>query len=301
MDMEKDSAGGRKAAEKAVGMKIGSNVLYYRKQKGLTQEQVAERLDVSFQTVSAWEHDDYLPQLEKLEKLAEVLDVTIADLCSAHQADPIEWDLKDQMFSVDHMYRFVRTYAQSAQARQTAAALPYARNQHEGQFRKGNGHVPYIYHPLVMACHALALRLNEDDLIASLLLHDVCEDCRDADGVRIRPEDLPVGEAVQTAVRLVTKPEEADQYDGWEDDYYRGIAGNRLALVVKVLDRCNNISMMATGFSRKKMAEYIVETEKYVMPLVDLMKKKYEDTFYNAAFLIKYQMLSDIENLKRLL
>lgn len=282
-------------------MKIGKNILYYRKQRGLTQEQVAEEVDVSFQTVSAWEHDDYLPQLEKLEKLAEVLDVTIADLCSSVPIGSVQWDLKDQMFSVDHMYKFVRTYAQSAGAKQTAAALPYAREKHNGQFRKGNGHVPYIYHPLVMACHALALQLNEDDLIAAILLHDVCEDCRDEKGERIRPENLPVGTAVQEAVRLVTKPEREDEYDGWEDDYYKGISRNRLAVIVKVLDRCNNISMMATGFSKKKMAEYIVETEKYVMPLVDIMKKRYEDTCYNAAFLIKYQMLSDIENLKRLL
>lgn len=282
-------------------MEIGRNILYYRKKKGLTQEQVAEQVDVSFQTVSAWEHDDYLPQMEKLEKLAEVLDVTIADLCSSNTVEEKQWDLKNQMFSVNRMYKFVRTFAQSAHARQTAAALPFAREKHEGQFRKGSGHVPYLYHPLVMACHALALQLNEDDLIASLLLHDVCEDCRDEEGNRIRPEDLPVGSVVQEAVRLVTKPENEDAYDGWEDDYYAGISENRLAVIVKVLDRCNNISMMATGFSKQKMAEYIVETEKYVMPLVDLMKRRYEDTCYNAAFLIRYQMLSDIENLKRLL
>lgn len=282
-------------------MKIGTNILYYRKQKGLTQEQVAEEVEVSFQTVSAWEHDDYLPQLEKLERLAEVLDVTIADLCTTAHVNEVHWDLKDQMFSVDHMYKFVRTYAQSAGAKQTAAALPYAREKHEGQFRKGKGQIPYIYHPLVMSCHALALQLNEDDLIAALLLHDVCEDCRDENGERIKPEDLPVGPAAQEAVRLVTKPEKEDEYEGWLDDYYNGISKNRLAVIVKVLDRCNNISMMAVGFSKKRMSEYIVETGKYIMPLVDIMKRRYEDTCYNAAFLIKYQMLSDIENLKRLL
>ncbi|MDY6344036.1 MAG: helix-turn-helix domain-containing protein, partial [Sphaerochaetaceae bacterium] len=254
---------------------------------------------VSFQTVSAWEHDVYLPQLEKLESLAEVLDTTIAELCSTSPAGSFSWELRDQMFSVDHMYAFIRSFAQGSGARQTAAALPYARKMHAGQYRKGNGKVPYIYHPLLMSCHALALQLHEDDLIAALLLHDVCEDCLDGNGKRIQPEDLPVGPVARQAVRLVTKPEE--RHAGWEKAYYAAISGNRIATIVKVLDRCNNISLMAGGFSRQKMAQYIAETETYVMPLLDVLKRRYEESCYHAAFLVKYQMLSDMENLKRLL
>lgn len=280
-------------------MQLGHNIQYYRKQKEMTQEQLAQKVNVSFQTVSAWERDDYDPQLDKLELLAKALDVSVGDLCSDNTYDDFEWELKDQMFSVDHMYKFIRTYAQSTGSKETAAALPYAKKMHEGQYRKGSGKVPYIYHPLMMACHALALGLSEDDLIAALLLHDVCEDCRDKDGNRIKPEDLPVNETVQEAVRLVTKPEK--KYKGWEEEYYENISNNRIAIIVKVIDRCNNLSTMASGFSRKKMKEYILETEKYIMPLLDIMKKRYEDTCYNAAFLLKYQMLSNMENLKRVL
>lgn len=280
-------------------MELGKNIFYYRKQKGLSQEQLADAVNVSFQTVSAWERDMYAPQTDKLLKIAEVLDVSLDDLCSNHPEEPVPWNMKDQMFSVDHMYRFIRTYAQSNGAENTAAALPYAKKMHAGQYRKGNGKVPYIYHPLVVACHALALGLNEDELIASCLLHDVCEDCKDSAGNRIKPEDLPVDEVVQETVKLVTKPE--NKYPEWESEYYNRISENRLAIIVKVLDRCNNISMMATGFSKNKMKEYILETEKYIMPLVDILKEQYEDTCYNAAFLIKYQMLSNMENLKRLL
>lgn len=100
-------------------------------------------------------------------------------------------------------------------------------------------------------------------------------------------------------MRLVTKPEE--KRDGWEEEYYGAIAEDRIATIVKVLDRCNNISLMAGGFSRQKMAQYIAETETYVMPLLDVLKRRYEDGCYNAAFLLKYQMMSEMENLKRLL
>ena len=43
-------------------MSIGSNLIAARKAKGFTQEQLAERLGVSFQAVSAWERDAYLPE-----------------------------------------------------------------------------------------------------------------------------------------------------------------------------------------------------------------------------------------------
>ena len=36
------------------------------------------------------------------------------------------WEMKDQMFSVEHMYRFVKDFAGRAQFPQTQAALPYA-------------------------------------------------------------------------------------------------------------------------------------------------------------------------------
>lgn len=51
----------------------------------------------------------------------------------------------------------------------------------------------------------------------------------------------------------------------------------------------------------RQLLKKLVEMGSALMPLVDIMKIRYEDTCYNAAFLIKYQMLSDIENLKRLL
>lgn len=211
------------------------------------------------------------------------------------------WDLRGQVFSVDDLYGYVRDYAERTHATQTAAALPYARARHEGQLRKGPIRIPYIYHPLLVACHALAMQLEEDDLIAALLLHDVCEDCRDEQGNRIYPEDLPVGTAAQEAVRLVTKPQWNEEYAGWEDDYYQRIRGNRLAILTKLLDRCNNISMMASGFSHDKMADYIVETERYILPYLDVLQSSHDASDRRAAFLLRYQLVSDIENVKRLL
>ena len=152
-----------------------------------------------------------------------------------------------KLFDEELMYRYIETYARNTEAENTIAALPFAKKMHAGQWRKGPEKIPYIVHPLSIACHALALGFCQDELIATILLHDVCEDCRDESGNPIAPEVLPVDDIVKEAVLLLTKP--ADEYEGWEETYYRGIAGNRLAIITKVLDRCNNLSTMSASFS----------------------------------------------------
>ena len=47
-------------------MSLGTNISYLRKQKKLTQEQLAERMNVTRQTVSRWEVDEVVPELTKL-------------------------------------------------------------------------------------------------------------------------------------------------------------------------------------------------------------------------------------------
>lgn len=83
-----------------------------------------------------------------------------------------------------------------------------------------------------------------------------------------------------------------------KERYYQDISENRLATIIKILNRCNNISTMEFGISREKMMKYMAETEKYVLPLLECMRINYPEC-YDAAFLLKYQMLSLLEILKR--
>ncbi len=54
-------------------MAFGTNLQYLRKQLGgMTQEQLAEKLDVSRQTVSKWEMDEAYPEVAKLLELCDV-------------------------------------------------------------------------------------------------------------------------------------------------------------------------------------------------------------------------------------
>lgn len=209
---------------------------------------------------------------------------------------PVEnWGPTERIFSEKNMYMFVASAAETRGLPQVSRVLPLVRELHKGQVRRGKEAVPYISHPLMMACHALALELNEDDIISTILLHDVCEDCN------VTPQELPVNETVREAVRRMTFEIRADENEETaRERYYREIAENRIATVVKVIDRCNNISTMALGFSKPQIIRYIAETEEFVMPLLKIMKYNYPE-FNNAAFLIKYQMKSVLESLKSMI
>ncbi len=52
-------------------MSLGQNISFLRKQKKITQEQFAERMNVTRQTVSRWESDEITPELSKLIDVSE--------------------------------------------------------------------------------------------------------------------------------------------------------------------------------------------------------------------------------------
>lgn len=61
-------------------MSLGSNLSKFRKENNLSQEMVAEKLGVSRQTVSKWELDLALPNIEQAKKLASLYGVDLVTL-----------------------------------------------------------------------------------------------------------------------------------------------------------------------------------------------------------------------------
>ncbi len=62
---------------------LGEQLRTIRKQKGFTQEELAARTNVVRQTVSKWEKGLSVPDAEALQRLAEVLDVSVGQLLGA--------------------------------------------------------------------------------------------------------------------------------------------------------------------------------------------------------------------------
>ena len=69
-------------------MTIGKRIALLRKEKGLTQEELANHMGVSPQAVSKWENDQTCPDISALPKLAELLGVTVDELLTGREELP---------------------------------------------------------------------------------------------------------------------------------------------------------------------------------------------------------------------
>lgn len=70
---------------------IADNIVLLRKEKGLTQAQLAEKLNYSDKAVSKWERGESLPDVAVLKSLAEILGVSVDYLLeSDHQKTELE-------------------------------------------------------------------------------------------------------------------------------------------------------------------------------------------------------------------
>ena len=271
-------------------MSIGSNIRSLREELGLTQEQVADKIGITFQAVSSWERDEYKPDIDKIMKLAELFDVSVSALVEEKKG---VFKTKDAIYNWEHMKTYVKTTAKNLGLTNTLKAVTFATEAHKGQMRKRSA-IPYIYHPLNLACHALSMNIKDDAIIAACLLHDVVEDC----GVTY--EDLPVNDETKELVRLLTcsktTPENRSEV---LKEYYSQIATNPKAALIKCIDRTNNITTMSGGLSRERIYRMIKETEEYYPRLIEVLKAEVE--YSNGAWLLKYQMESLLDVYKRLM
>ncbi len=86
---------------------LGNRIAQLRKEKGFTQDDLAQMLDVSPQAVSKWENDLTCPDISLLPKLAQILGVSVDTLLSGKtepiaQIVPVEErkDVKDMMLRI---------------------------------------------------------------------------------------------------------------------------------------------------------------------------------------------------------
>ena len=197
------------------------------------------------------------------------------------------------MNQVEELYAYILQVAADYGLSQTEKLLPYVYEKHDGMFRKGQPPLPYVIHPLMMARHAIALGLLEDDLLSAVLLHDVCEDCH------VEVEDLPVNDVTKRSVALLTKKAPFDKSVD-NRPYYDAIATDRIASIVKILDRCNNISSMSNGFSHQKMYKYTMETKTYLYELMDRTQERFPES-KDIIFLLRYHVTSVLDFACRML
>lgn len=81
---------------------IGTKIQMLRKQNGMSQQNLADKLNITRQTISKWESDQSLPDLDTLLKMAELFNVSIAYIVGVEEEDkPISqmYELMQTMLS----------------------------------------------------------------------------------------------------------------------------------------------------------------------------------------------------------
>ncbi len=80
-------------------MTTGEKIVYLRKKKGITQEELATKLNVSRQSISKWEGDYIIPEVDSLINIANIFGVTLDYLVNHNNHDDkIDGDKKNREF-----------------------------------------------------------------------------------------------------------------------------------------------------------------------------------------------------------
>lgn len=74
--------------------KVGQFLATLRKESGLTQDELGQKLGVTNKTISRWETGSYLPPAESLKALSEFYGVTINEILSGQRLDASQYQEK---------------------------------------------------------------------------------------------------------------------------------------------------------------------------------------------------------------
>lgn len=81
---------------------LSDNIKNIRKNKGVTQEELANRLHITRQTISKWEKGYSVPDAEMLSKMADALDVSVTELLRMEKTELEQSDaVADQLSRIN--------------------------------------------------------------------------------------------------------------------------------------------------------------------------------------------------------
>lgn len=94
--------------------KIGAFLKQCRKEKNLTQEQLAEKFGVSSRTVSRWETGSNMPDLSILVELADYYDMDLKELLDGERSQPVNQEMRETLDKVVDYEEWVKQKALKA-------------------------------------------------------------------------------------------------------------------------------------------------------------------------------------------
>ena len=261
-------------------MDIGGQIYRYRKkQKGLTQEKLAEQLDVTFQAISSWERNEYKPDVDHLIALAEKLHTTPSHLLSPCDTEALPE--KDRFSDEERMYTFLASACRGMPlVRQT---LPFIREKYAARTLPGTD-VPFRNLPLTLACHCFSLELGEEAIAAALLSYTGL-----TAGAEAFPDLCPA--SVKNSVRLFT---------AYKQGVYNkeALQSDTLACLLVLTDA---VHLPTAGrYTAGETAASALRAQREALPLAAVLKRG-TPALNNAAWTLSHTLMEQIELIRRFL
>jgi GTP pyrophosphokinase len=176
----------------------------------------------------------------------------------------------------------LRGFARGRKLFETLKAINVAEKLHRGQKRKSGE--DYIEHPIMVAAELVALGIDDDHTLAAAVLHDVIEDCKVTSKQLI--DEYGIHPVTAEYIDILSKKE------GMSTNlYYTGIRKYLATMLIKIADRCHNVSTMAGVFTNKKIGEYVEETETHVYILCSYCTDEYPQ-YADQIYVMKYHIIS---------
>lgn len=130
---------------------LNENIKYYRKKQGISQEELAVRLNVVRQTVSKWENNLSVPDADVLIRIAELLKVSVSELLG------VEIEKEETQDITSELSRLNRLIAQ--------------KNQREAMMKQAGKKRGMI---LLLTFVSLFVMLGVKNAVVSILLSGTC-------------------------------------------------------------------------------------------------------------------------------
>lgn len=253
-------------------MSVGKTIRMLRKRAGKTQAQLADSLGVSFQAVSSWENEEYLPDVERLTEIAECLGVGVSRLLEETKLP--DWTLRDCLSDESHMHTMLKAVLRQSGFVNAYRALGFID-------ARCNADITLTRRALHTACHALALEIGSDEVLTLLLLGAM------ASKMPIPVFELPVSDEYRDALR---------------DFAYGNVTSDSTveAQLAKCIDCIYTLSTASIYLTRGEMVTAAEKAESDALPLIQTLKNK-KPEWNNALYLLRYQALALLETYKRLL
>lgn len=197
-------------------MSLGENIYRLRSEKGMSQSELAEALNVSRQSISKWETDGSVPELDKLLSLSSLFGVSLDELvkgsADSEYSNDAEYDQyseeDDEQPASSGLYSLILSdmiYDRESMSRFLCESLNYT---------EAKAWEAIMYAPTVIVSgkyYDVAKRYSEglSEIAATKILSD--EDAQDPDKVKRAPGASP---PVRRSPTAATSEEDQDKSEG---------------------------------------------------------------------------------------